>query len=128
MPEHRLAISGYGKMGKLIEQIAPEFGFTVTCVADENECRGDMQALDVAVDFSVPSAVPGNVKKFATLGVNMVIGTTGWLDRFDEVQAAAHRHDIGIVWSPRQLKNIVKLPKPSVDAKRLQPETAPSCT
>lgn len=100
MPEHRLAISGYGKMGKLIEQIAPEYGFTVTHIADENESRGDTHGLDVAIDFSVPTAVAKNVEKFAKLGANMVIGTTGWLDHFEEVKSAAHRHHIGIVWSP----------------------------
>ena len=100
MPEHRLAISGYGKMGKLIEQIAPEYGFTVTHIADENESRGDTHGLDVAIDFSVPTAVAKNVEKFARLGANMVIGTTGWLDHFNEVKSAAHRHNIGIVWSP----------------------------
>jgi 4-hydroxy-tetrahydrodipicolinate reductase len=100
MPEHRLAISGYGKMGKLIERLAPEFGFTVTYVADENESRGDTMGLDVAVDFSVPAAVLPNVEKFAALGVNVVIGTTGWFDRLADVQAIAGGRDIGIIWSP----------------------------
>ena len=85
MPDgYRLAVCGYGKMGKLVEKFAPEFGFTVACTIDETESSGDFQGLDVAVDFSVPSAVHENVAKFASLGVNMVIkGTTGWLDRFD---------------------------------------------
>jgi 4-hydroxy-tetrahydrodipicolinate reductase len=125
MPEHRLAISGYGKMGRLIEQIAPEFGFTVTCIADENECRGDMQGLDVAVDFSVPSAVPDNVGKFAAQGVNMVIGTTGWFDHFDEVQATARRHDVGIVWSPNFSIGVNVFKRLAAEAARLlanQPE------
>jgi 4-hydroxy-tetrahydrodipicolinate reductase len=125
MPEHRLAISGYGKMGKLIEQIAPEFGFTVACVAGGNECRGDLQGLDVAVDFSVPSAVPGNVERFAALGVNIVIGTTGWLDRLDEVHAAVHRHHIGIIWSPNFSIGVNVFKRLVADAARLlanQPE------
>lgn len=100
MPEHRLAISGYGKMGKLVEQLAPEYGFTVVYVVDELESRGDPVDLDVAVDFSAPAAVVPNVEKFAALGVNMVIGTTGWLDRFDDVSALAEQHEIGVVWSP----------------------------
>ena len=58
--------------------------------------RGDFQGLDVAVDFSIPSAVPENVEKFGSLGVNMVIGTTGWHDRFEEVKSAAERHGIGV--------------------------------
>jgi 4-hydroxy-tetrahydrodipicolinate reductase len=100
MPDYRLAVCGYGKMGKLVEKLAPEYGFTVACITDEGVSRGDFQGLDVAVDFSVPSAVPENVENFARLGVNMVIGTTGWLDRFEEVKSAAERHGIGMVWSP----------------------------
>ena len=100
MPEHRLAISGYGKMGKLIEKLAPEFGFTVTCVVDENESSGDFDGLDAAIDFSVPSAVASNVEKFAAMGVNVVVGTTGWLDQLQEVKSTVERHNIGLVWSP----------------------------
>jgi 4-hydroxy-tetrahydrodipicolinate reductase len=100
MPDYRLAVCGYGKMGKLIERLAPEFGFTIACVTDEGESRGDFQGLDVAVDFSVPAAVPQNVEKFASLGVNMVVGTTGWHDRFDEVKSIAEKHGVGLVWSP----------------------------
>lgn len=100
MPEYRIAISGYGKMGKLIESLAPEYGFAVAHIADENESRGDAVGLDAAIDFSVPAAVLGNVEKYAGLGVNMVIGTTGWLDRMDRVSELAEKHGIGIVWSP----------------------------
>lgn len=87
-------------MGRLVEKFAPEFGFAVACIVDETESSGDFQGLDVAVDFSIPSAVPENVEKFGSLGVNMVIGTTGWHDRFEEVKSAAERHGIGVVWSP----------------------------
>jgi 4-hydroxy-tetrahydrodipicolinate reductase len=100
MPEHRLAICGYGKMGKMVERLAPEFGFTVAHIADETECSGVTDGLDAAIDFSVPSAVPANVEKFAALGVNMVIGTTGWLDRIAEVEATVNRHNTGAIWSP----------------------------
>jgi 4-hydroxy-tetrahydrodipicolinate reductase len=100
MPEHRLAICGHGKMGKLIEKLAPEFGFTVACIVDENESSGDFDGLDAAIDFSVPTAVTANVEKFAAMGVNVVVGTTGWLDQFQEVESTVERHNIGLVWSP----------------------------
>jgi 4-hydroxy-tetrahydrodipicolinate reductase len=44
--------------------------------------------------------VPGNVERIAALGVNMVIGTTGWLEHLEAVKAAVARHGIGLVWSP----------------------------
>src|ERR1039457_215848 len=85
MPE--LAIVGYGKMGKLVEQLAPEYGFQVALKLDEfNNSRFEgltpenFRGIDVAIDFSIPSAVLGNVERIAALGVNLVIGTTGWLE------------------------------------------------
>jgi 4-hydroxy-tetrahydrodipicolinate reductase len=105
MPE--LAIVGYGKMGKLVEQLAPEYGFTVALKLDEFNNTAfegltaeNFRGVDVAIDFSIPSAVPRNVEGIAALGVNMVIGTTGWLEHMVAVQAAVARHDIGLVWSP----------------------------
>lgn len=102
-----LAIVGYGKMGKLIEQLAPEYGFTVTLKLDEfNNANGEgvtgpnFRGVDVAVDFSIPAVVRENVEAIAALGVSLVIGTTGWLDDLDAVKSAVARHGIGLVWSP----------------------------
>ena len=105
MPE--LAIVGYGKMGKLVEQLAPEYGFAVALKLDEFNNAAfvgvtpeNFHGIDVAIDFSIPAAVPGNVERIAALGVNMVIGTTGWLEHLEAVKAAVARHGIGLVWSP----------------------------
>jgi 4-hydroxy-tetrahydrodipicolinate reductase len=87
-------------MGKLIERLAPEYGFTVTYIVDESDVSGNAEGLDVAIDFSIPDAVVGNVSRFCGCGVNMVVGTTGWLDRMDDVCAAVAKHDAGLVWSP----------------------------
>jgi 4-hydroxy-tetrahydrodipicolinate reductase len=54
----------------------------------------------VAIDFSIPAAVPRNVEGIAALGVNMVIGTTGWLEHLEAVKAAVAKHGVGLVWSP----------------------------
>ena len=102
-----LAIVGYGKMGRLIEQLAPEFGFTVTLKLDEfNNVDGagmtaeNFRGVDVAVEFSTPHTVVGNIERLAALGVNTVVGTTGWTAQLDRVQAAVEKADIGLVWSP----------------------------
>ncbi len=102
-----LAIVGYGKMGRLIEQLAPDYGFAVTLKLDEfNNSKGEgitrenFKAVDVAVDFSIPPAVRGNVEAIAALGVNLVIGTTGWTEHVDAVKLAVARTGIGLVWSP----------------------------
>ena len=102
-----LAIVGYRKMGRLIEQLAPAYGFTVTLKLDEfNNTKYEgvtaenFRGVDVAVDFSIPAAVVENVERLTALGVNLVIGTTGWLEHTDQVKAAVEKHGTGAVWSP----------------------------
>jgi 4-hydroxy-tetrahydrodipicolinate reductase len=96
-----LAIVGYGKMGKLIEQFAPEYGFTVALKRDlEPLLAQDFRGIDVAVDFTVPGAVRSNVETVAGFGVNLVIGTTGWSSDADAVKAVVQKNGIGLVWSP----------------------------
>ncbi|HZT32253.1 MAG TPA: dihydrodipicolinate reductase C-terminal domain-containing protein [Bryobacteraceae bacterium] len=103
----KLAIVGYGKMGKLIEQLAPEHGFAVALKLDEfnnQDYEGitteNFRGVDVAIDFSIPGAVAGNVERIAALGVNLVIGTTGWLEHLEHVRRVVEERAIGLVWSP----------------------------
>jgi len=103
----KLAIVGYGKMGRLIEQLAPEYGFEAALKLDEfNNPDGvgltaaNFAGIEVAIEFSIPAAVPGNVEGIAPLGVPLVVGTTGWLQHLDRVKRAVEAHNIGLVWSP----------------------------
>ena len=96
-----LAIVGYGKMGRLIEKLAPEYGFTVALVRDlEPLVAADFRGIDVAIDFTMPEAVRPNVETIAGFGVNLVIGTTGWLEHRDAVRRAVEKNGVGLVWSP----------------------------
>ena len=102
-----LAIVGYGKMGRLVEQLAAEYGFSVGLKLDEfnnanfeGVTRDNFQGVDVAIDFSIPAAVAENVERIAPLGVNLVLGTTGWTAQADRVRAAVEKSGIGLVWSP----------------------------
>src|SRR5580692_10958159 len=96
MPEtRRLAIVGYGKMGRMIEQFAPEYGFSVALKLDEfnnanfeGVTTDNFHGINVAIDFSIPAAVRRNVEGIAALGVNIVVGTTGWLGHLDAVKQA----------------------------------------
>ena len=94
-----LAIVGYGKMGRLIDQLAPEYGFTVSARIDIGR-EEPLEGADVAVEFSVPSSVAGNVSKVAPLRIPMVVGTTGWADHLAEVKAIVAKYDSALVWSP----------------------------
>jgi 4-hydroxy-tetrahydrodipicolinate reductase len=102
-----LAIVGYGKMGRLVEQLAPDYGFTVALKLDEfNNANFEgvtpenFRGIDAAIDFSIPSAAVENIERIAALGVNIVEGTTGWLDQMDRVKRAVEKGGIGLVWSP----------------------------
>ncbi|HEY1495444.1 MAG TPA: dihydrodipicolinate reductase C-terminal domain-containing protein [Candidatus Solibacter sp.] len=103
----KLAIVGYGKMGRLIEQLAPQYGFEVALKLDEfNNASGagltkeNFGGIDVAIEFSIPAAVAGNVRGVAAHGVPLVVGTTGWLEHFDEVRHTVEASGTGLVWSP----------------------------
>jgi 4-hydroxy-tetrahydrodipicolinate reductase len=131
-PERRLAIIGYGKMGKLIEQLAPDYGFAVALRLDEfnnanfeGVTAENFRAIDVAVDFSIPAAVVQNVERISALGVNMVLGTTGWLEHADRVKAAIEKNGVGLVWSPNYSIGVNVLARLVAEAARLfaaQPE------
>jgi 4-hydroxy-tetrahydrodipicolinate reductase len=94
-----LAIVGYGKMGRLIDQLAPEYGFTVSARVDIDRPES-LDVADVAVEFSVPASVLSNVAKVSALRIPLVVGTTGWLEHLGEVQALVERNDSALVWSP----------------------------
>lgn len=100
----RLALIGYGRMGKLVEQLAPEHGFEVALRLDEENNPGGsgitaeaFRGIDVAIDFSVAGAVAGNAERLAALGVPVVVGTTGWLDDLPRVREAVERHGAGLL-------------------------------
>ena len=94
-----LAIIGYGKMGRLIDQLAPEYGFSVTARVDVDRDES-LQGADVAVEFSVPSAVLGNIGKISELGIPIVIGTTAWQGHLAEAKALIQANRSALVWSP----------------------------
>jgi len=96
----RIAIVGYGKMGRLIEQLAPDYGCTVHACIDIGGDLRQAKGADAAIEFTIPSAVLSNVEGLAAIGVPVVVGTTGWLLEMDQVRASVEKHGTGLVWSP----------------------------
>jgi 4-hydroxy-tetrahydrodipicolinate reductase len=96
----KLAIVGYGKMGRLIEQLAPEFGFTVQACVDVGGDLANAAGADAAIEFTMPEAVLANIEKLAALKVPVVVGTTGWLAQMDRVRAMVEKTGGALVWSP----------------------------
>ena len=80
-----IALLGYGKMGKTIEQIALQRGHTIILKATSKTKDFSLENVDVAIDFSIPESAFKNINKSITSGVPTISGTTGWLDRYDDI-------------------------------------------
>ena len=92
----KVLIVGYGKMGRLIEQLAAEQGHEVAARIDLGD--GDWSApADVAIDFSTAEALSGNFPRYVERRLPVVLGTTGWGDREAGYRAAAERAGLGVV-------------------------------
>lgn len=81
----KIALLGYGRMGKSIEVIALERHHSITLKVSDDSSDYDFSNTDVAIDFSIPSVAVFNIKKALDAGVPVISGTTGWLDRFEDV-------------------------------------------
>ena len=81
----KIGLLGYGKMGKTIEKSAKERKHEIVYIADKNMEKGDLEQADIAINFSVPDAAVFNIKKALQLNIPVVCGTTGWLDKFEEI-------------------------------------------
>ena len=96
----RLAIIGYGKMGRMIEQLAPEYGFQSIVAIDIGDDFGKASGADAAIEFTTPEAALGNIEKLAAMKLPVVVGTTGWLPQIDRVRAVVEKNGSALVWSP----------------------------
>jgi 4-hydroxy-tetrahydrodipicolinate reductase len=81
----KIALLGYGKMGQTIERFALERNHKIVYTSDKNLEKGDLKQADVAINFSVPEAAVPNIKQAMQLKIPVVSGTTGWLDKFEEI-------------------------------------------
>jgi 4-hydroxy-tetrahydrodipicolinate reductase len=94
-----LAIVGYGKMGRMVDQLASDYGFTVSARVDIGRDE-PLDNSDVAIEFSTPASVLGNIRKLATRRIPAVIGTTGWSEHLDEAKRLVADNDSALIWSP----------------------------
>ena len=101
----RLALVGCGRMGRLVEELAPAHGFEVALRLDGRTNTGgqginpdSFHGIDVAIDFSTAAAVPTNAERMAVLGVPLVVGTTGWTGELGRVREAVEAHGAGLLY------------------------------
>jgi len=102
----RIAVIGYGKMGRLIKSAAEERGHSVSTVDPQNPSADfsaidarSTEGVDVCIDFSHPSAALGNIERLSALGKNLVMGTTGWYGSLDEVQRLIQERGTGFLYA-----------------------------
>jgi 4-hydroxy-tetrahydrodipicolinate reductase len=100
----KVALVGYGKMGRVVDEIAASREMEVVArftrshpLRADEPTRQALAGVTALVDFSVPEAVAETARAAAELSLPLVIGTTGWQDRLDEVRAVAERAGIGVV-------------------------------
>lgn len=98
----RILLVGYGRMGRLVEQLAGDGGVEIvgrltSGTPIDSAAPG---AADVAIDFSTAAAVAQNLPKLAARGISVVIGTTGWQDREAELRAAVREFPVGVLAAP----------------------------
>jgi len=89
-------------MGQLVESLAPSYGGTIAGVIDEHSgeraiADGQFGDVDVAIDFTLPDAVPGNLPKLAARKISVVIGTTGWNAHEASMRDVAAKAGIGVL-------------------------------
>jgi 4-hydroxy-tetrahydrodipicolinate reductase len=86
----KIALIGYGKMGKMIEQIALGRGHDIICTLTHMSSANDWKAIskaDVAIEFTKPDSAVANIKKCFASNVPVVVGTTGWYEKLDEIKS-----------------------------------------
>ena len=99
----KIALIGYGKMGKIIERIALERGHEIVSVIDIDN-REDFQSeafrsADVAIEFTTPHIALQNYDEAFRAGVAVVSGTTGWTEHLEEVKANVEKNNHTLFWS-----------------------------
>lgn len=103
----RIALIGYGKMGKTIHALAKQKGFEVVAIIDNvapeatsrEITEASLKDADVCIDFTQPNAVLENVKKIVALKKSIVVGTTGWYDKADEVKKIVEHNKTGFIFA-----------------------------
>jgi 4-hydroxy-tetrahydrodipicolinate reductase len=103
----RIAIVGYGRMGRIVERLSSEHGCEVVRIFRSADNR-DGQALtrealagtDVAIEFTTPRATARNLRSLVESGVGVVTGTTGWFEELPEIRRLVAERNAGVVWGP----------------------------
>ncbi|MDY3338663.1 4-hydroxy-tetrahydrodipicolinate reductase [Riemerella anatipestifer] len=94
----KIALVGYGKMGKIIDQIATQRGHQVVARLNESPTLENLNQPDVVIEFSNPEVAFENIKTCLELNIPVVCGTTGWLERKPEIEKIAEANKTAFLY------------------------------
>ena len=95
----KIALLGYGKMGKVIEKIALERGHEIVLKKSLEDNFSGLENADVAIDFSVPNSAMCNIITCFDTNIPVVCGTTGWLENYDQILKACHKKNGSFIYA-----------------------------
>jgi 4-hydroxy-tetrahydrodipicolinate reductase len=111
----KIAIIGYGKMGKMVEQAAIAQGHMISAIVDplleqsstpggtplfnDTASAGNLGGADAAIEFTQPGTALANIKALAGMKIPSVIGTTGWHDQLEEARRAVEHSEAALIWA-----------------------------
>ena len=103
----RIAIVGYGKMGRSVERLAPEHGCEVVRIFRSAEngngaaiIEESLAGAEVAIEFTTPLAAPQNIRRLVELGIPVVTGTTGWFEDISQIREFTAAKNGRVIWGP----------------------------
>ena len=101
----KIALVGYGKMGRMVHDLARTMPFEVVAIIDPSQpdcsaaiTQESLKDAEVCIEFSHPACVLENIRQICSAGRNLVVGTTGWNDKMDEVKAWVAKSGVGMVY------------------------------
>ena len=94
----KIALLGYGKMGKVIERIALERGHEIVLRKSSSTSYAGLENADVAIDFSLPTSAVANISECLNNGIPVVSGTTGWLEEYPNMVALCEQKNGSFIY------------------------------
>ena len=95
----KIALLGYGRMGKEIEKIAISRGHSIVIKKDIHTTNCDISLADIAIDFSIPSAAFDNISNCLNNNVPVISGTTGWLEKYNEIVSLCKKKNGAFIYA-----------------------------
>ena len=95
----KIALLGYGKMGKVIEKIALERGHEIVLRKDRSDTFEGITNADIAIDFSVPTSAVSHISECLNQNIPVISGTTGWLENYAEMVDLCHKKNGSFIYA-----------------------------